>query len=145
MKERSLNRSKRGKIGQNLWSRQILGRPIDLASRPFQVKTQRCGAAALAFRKLKLVSFLSSAELGKFSRFDFRLHWLYKDNPELTLGRMKNLELRRESRRRGKLVANSRFLHFCCKFMHCLLVLFLSTFYLINLLFIMYSFIVMLG
>ena len=43
MEERSLDKSKRDKIGKNLRSRQILGKLVDLTSRPFQAEAQRRG------------------------------------------------------------------------------------------------------
>ena len=73
MEERSLNRSKRGKIGKNLRSRHILGRPVDRFKQKLSAAVLVSGTVMLAFGKLKPISFSARLRRGNlaYSFLDF--------------------------------------------------------------------------
>ena len=113
------NELKRGKIEQNGQFVKKLKkiRIIRLTSLPKPVDRifQRLSTAAPTIRKLHPVSVFGSVEMEKLGRFIFRLPWLYKD-VQNSLQRGQNLELRRESRRRGEQVAIPDFCNFAAVF-----------------------------
>ena len=73
--------------------------PVDHFRKKLSAATLAPGAMALAFGKLKTVSFFSSAETGKPSRFGLRLLWLFKDvqNSCSSIHKHLNLEIEGEN------------------------------------------------
>ena len=82
MEERSLNRSKRGKIGIFFMKQADFGQTgqVDCFRQKLNSAVLVSGATTPAFRKPYHVSFFGSVEMGKLGRFVFRLSWQYKDD-----------------------------------------------------------------